>query len=134
MATFVHGRLTYISLNAINLSTFVKKSEFKRVADVHDTTAYGALWKAKQGGLIEGMFSMEGTYDSTTSGPHDVIVPLIGTTVALIRRVEGTGTGKPETTCNVVVASYVETSPVNDMVTWSCDCEVDGTPTEANQP
>ena len=130
---FQHGKSTFISINAVNISAFVSKSEFKRTADVHDTTGYGATAKSKLGGLLENMFTMEGTYDNTTNGPHDVLIPLVGTTVALIRRVEGTGSGKPESTCNVVVASYVETSPVNDMVKWSCECEVDGTVTEGNQ-
>lgn len=134
MAAFVHGKNTVIKLNAVNLSAFTSKSEFKRAADVHETTGYGSSWKSKQGGLLEASFSMEGTYDSTTTGPHDVIIPLLGTTVALIRQVEGAGSGKPETTCNVVVSSYVESSPVNDMVKWSCECEIDGTVTEANQP
>ena len=134
MAAFVHGKTTVIKLNAVNLSAFISKSEFKRTADVHETTGYGSSAKSKQGGLIENMFSMEGTYDSTTTGPHDTIIPLIGTTVALIRQPEGAGTGKPQTLCNVVVASYVETSPVNDMVKWSCECEVDGTAPETDQP
>lgn len=134
MATFVHGRNTYISIASFDMSSYTSKSEFKRGADSHDTTAYGATWKGNDPGLKEASFSCEGTYDSTTNGPHDKLEPLVGTKVALIRRVEGTGTGKPETSCQIVVTGYVESSPVNDMVKWSFEGVIDGAVTEGNQP
>jgi len=133
MATFTHSKNTYISVATFDLSAYTSESEFSREADVHDVSCYGADWKAHQGGLLSATFTMKGVYDSTTSGPHDKIISLIGTSVAIVRRVEGTGSGKPETTCSAIMKSYVESSPVNDMVKWSADFDVTGTVTEANQ-
>jgi hypothetical protein len=70
---------------------------------------------------------MEGVYDNTAmTGPKAVIEPLLGTTVPLIRQTEGTGVGKPQDSVTVLVTSYVETNPVADMVTWSCEMQMSG--------
>jgi hypothetical protein len=121
---FVHGKNTYISLDAKDLSAYTNTSELSRSADSHDVTTYGKNSHVYQGGLLDGKASMGGIYDSTAlTGPRAVIEPLIGTTVELIRRPEGTGTGKPEDTVDVLVVGYVETNPVADMVTWSCELQ-----------
>ena len=120
---FIHGKNTFISLDGDDLSTFIKSSEFGRESDSHDVTAYGKDSKVYQGGLLDATFNMEGTYDNGASGPAAVIRPLVGTVVELIRRPAGTGTGLPQQTVDVLVNSYVETNPVDDMVTWSCDCQ-----------
>jgi hypothetical protein len=127
--TFVHGKNTYISLNAVNLSAFTNAFEFSRTADSHDVTTYGKNAHVKEGGLLDGTGSMGGIYDNTTTpasaaGPRAVIEPLIGTVVELIRRPEGTGSGKAQDTVDVLVTNYTETSPVADMVTWTCEFEL----------
>lgn len=130
---FVHGKNTYISLNAVNLSTYTNTSSFERAADVHDVTCYGADDHAFSGGLGNNSGSMGGVYDNGSSGPRDTIEPLVGTTVTLIRRPEGTGSGLPQDSVSVVVTKYVETSPVADMVTWSCEFQCTGAVTSTNQ-
>jgi len=119
---FVHGKDTFISLNAANLSTFVNTSELSREADEHDVTTYGKGAHVVAGGLLGGKATMSGIYENTAgTGPRAVIRPLIGTVVTLIRRPEGTGAGKPQDSASVHVKSYVETNPVADMVAWSCE-------------
>jgi hypothetical protein len=121
----VHGRHTFISLNGSDLSTHCNTSELGRSADSHDVTTYGKNAHVFEGGLLGGTASMGGIYDNTAAtGPRAVIEPLIGTVVALIRRVEGTGSGKPQDTVNVLVTNYVETNPVADMVAWSCEMQL----------
>lgn len=122
--TFVHGKSTYISLDGDNLSTYTNTSELNRTADSHDVTTYGKNSHVKEGGLLDGTGSMSGIYDNGAAGPRAVIEPLIGTVVQLIRRPEGTGSGKPQDTVNVLVQSYTETNPVADMVAWSCEFEL----------
>lgn len=133
MTNFVHGKNTFVSLNGSDLSTYATTSQLERNADKHDVTTYGKNDHVFQGGLGNGAFTMSGIYDSTASvGPRAVIEPLVGTVVQLIRRPEGTGSGKPQDKVNVLVEKYVETSPVADMVTWSLDLQpsdsVDSTP------
>jgi hypothetical protein len=119
---FVHGKGTFISLDAKDLSAFTDSSELNRSADSHDVTTYGKNAHVYQGGLKDGKASMSGTYDNTAvTGPRAVIMPLLGTVVPLIRQTEGTGSGKPQDAVDVLVTGYVETNPVADMVKWSCE-------------
>lgn len=124
---FVHGRNTVVKVATKDISPYCKSSTLEITPDIHETTGYGSANKTKQGGLIDGKFSVSGTYDNTAStGPGASIRPLIGTTAAIIRQMEGTGTGKPQDAFSAVVGKYVETDPVDDMVTWSCDFEITG--------
>lgn len=120
--TFQHARHTFISLDGVDLSEFTNASELSREADEHDVTGYGKDAHAVVGGLLSSSASMSGTYDNTVStGPRAVIRPLVGTNVTLIRRPEGTGTGKPQDSVDVHVKKYVESAPVTDMVKWSAE-------------
>jgi hypothetical protein len=123
---FVHGRLTYISLDGDDLSAFTNASELNRTADSHEVTCYGASSKAYVGGLLDGTSSISGVYDNSATGPRAIIEPLIGTVVELVRRPDGTGSGKAQDTVDVLVTGYTESSPVGDMVTWSADLQCTG--------
>ena len=129
----VHGKNTYISINAVDISAYCNTSEFTRGADVHDITGYGKNDHVFVGGLGNATFNCGGWYDNTTSGPRDNLEPLIGTNVTLIRRVEGTGSGRPQDSVDIVVTSYVETSPVADVVTWSLEAQCSDAVTSTNQ-
>ena len=131
--SFVHGKNTFISLNAVDLSAFVTTSELNRSADSHDVTTYGKNSHVYNGGLLDGKATMSGVYDNTAAGPRDTIEPLIGTTVTLIRRVEGTGSGRPQDSVQVLITGYVETNPVADMVAWSCEMQCSDEITSTNQ-
>jgi hypothetical protein len=132
--TFVHGKNTYINLNGNDISQYCTESDLTREADEHDVTTYGKGAHVVQGGLLGGKASVKGVYDNTAgTGPRAVIRPLIGTVVTLIRRPEGTGTGKPQDSVQVHVKSYVESNPVADMVTWSADLTLSDTVTSTTQ-
>lgn len=130
---FVHGKNTYISLDGDDLSAYCNTSQLGRTADSHDVTTYGKNSHVFAGGLGNGTASMGGIYDDTTAGPRDVIEPLIGTVVVLVRRPEGTGSGKPQDTVDVLVTGFTETAPVADMVTWECQMQLSGDVASANQ-
>lgn len=123
----VHGRLTVVKVATKDISPYCKTSSLEINPDIHDTTGYGASAKTKEGGLLDGKFTVSGSYDNTVLvGPRIVLLSLVGTTAAIVRQLEGAGTGKPQDAFNAVVGKYVETSPVDDMVTWSCDFEITG--------
>lgn len=122
---FVHAKNTVITLDGDDLSAYTNTSEISRSADSHDVTTYGKDSHVYAGGLLDGTASMGGIYDSTASvSPRPVIQPLIGTVVELIRQPEGAGAGKPQDKVDVLVTGYVETAPVADMVTWSCEMQL----------
>lgn len=125
--SFVHGRDTYFSLGGVDLSAYTNTSSFTRGADSHDVTTYGKGAHVFQGGLGLNSANAAGIYDSAAgTGPRAVIEPLVGTNVTLVRRPEGTGTGKPQDSVDALVTSYVETSPVADMVTWAVELQCSG--------
>lgn len=129
----VHGKDTYISIGANDISAYCNTSNFTQTGDSHDITGYGKSAHVKTGGLLDGTFSCGGWYDGTTAGTHDTMRPLVGTVVELIRRPEGTGSGLPQETVNILVTSYVETNPVDDVIQWTLDAELSDTLVEANQ-
>jgi hypothetical protein len=123
--TYVHGKDTVITVATKDISPFCKTSSYEGSAAVHTTTGYGKTAVTKNGGLLDGKFSAGGTYDNTAStGPRNALKPLLGTTVTVVRKPEGTGTGRPQDTFSAVVSKYVETNPVDDMVTWSAEFEI----------
>lgn len=133
MATTTLGADAILLLNAVDISTYVDTITHTESADSLDVTTFGNDGHRKRGGLTDGTIALGGVYDTTTSGPHDVVKPLLGTVVAYDWRPEGTGAGKPKATCNVLVQNYVESSPVADIVRWTVALEIDGDVTDANQ-
>lgn len=124
MTNFAHGRRTAVSLNGTPLTVYLTTSQVEQNSDKHDVTTYGKDNHVYSGGLLDGAFTMSGVYDKTASvGPRAVIKPLIGTVVQLIHYPEGVGVGLPQDKFNVLIEKYVQTHPVADMITWSCDCQ-----------
>lgn len=125
--SFIHGKTTSFKVATKDISPFTKTSSMEVSADSHDVTGYGATAHRKQGGLLDGKVTAGGTYDSTAStGPRAALLALVGTTTAIVRLPEGTGTGKPSDAISGVLTKYTETSPVDDMVSWAAEWDVDG--------
>lgn len=133
MATTTLGADAVFLLNAADISDFIDTVTHTESHDSLDVTTFGNDGHRKKGGLSDGTIAIGGVYDTTASGPHDVIKPLLGTVVAFDWRPEGTGAGKPKATGNVLVQNYVESSPVADIVRWTAALEIDGNVTDANQ-
>lgn len=131
---FVHGKGSVTSLGGSDLSVYSNSIEWNRTADIHDVTTFGKNNHVKQGGLGDGTATISGIYDnSNTVGPRAVINPKLGLESILVWRPEGTGSGKPQETVDVIVAGYTESSPVADMVTWSVSLELSDDVTTATQ-
>lgn len=133
MATTTLGADAVFLLDAATLTDFVDTVTFTESADALDITTFGNDGHRKRGGLTDGNIAIGGVYDTTTAGPHDDIQPLIGTIVTFAWRPEGTGSGLPAVTGSVLVQSYVESSPVADIVRWTAALAIDGNLTAANQ-
>lgn len=133
MATTTLGADAVFLLNAVDISAYVDTVTHTESADNLDITTFGNDGHRKRGGLTDGTIALGGVYDTTASGPHDVVKPLLGTVVAFDWRPEGTGAGKPKATGSVLVQQYVESSPVADIVRWTVALEIDGDVTDANQ-
>lgn len=124
---FIHGKNTVVTVATKDVSAYTDSSELDRSGDSHDVTTYGNDAHRKAGGLLDGSFKMSGTYDNTAlTGPRAALEPLLGTVVAIVRQPEGAGAGKAQDSFNALMTKYVETSPVADMVKWSCEFDIDG--------
>lgn len=127
--TNVHGKLTVVMLNGVDYSEFSNSTDFSDSTDTHDNTTYGKNRKTYHAGLGDGTVSVGGFYDTTAvSGPRALFKPLkaAGNAVEFIYRPEGTGVGKAQSRVDVIIASFEESSPVGDMVTWTAELQMTG--------
>lgn len=132
--TEVHSKNTYVSLGGKDLSSFLNDSDWTRSADTSKLTTYGNNNNVYKGGLGDGSTDLSGKYDNTAvTGPRAVLEPMVGTNQTLVYRPEGTGTGKPQRSVDVVVGEYKETHPVADYVMWTCKLQHSGDVTLTTQ-
>jgi hypothetical protein len=132
---FVAANDVYLSVDGTNIAAYCSSIEVEYSVDSLQTTTFAAGGHTYQGGMTSGSISAEGTYDDTASGPKAVVEPLMrdGQLVAAVYRPEGTGSGRPEQSFNVLVEKYAESSAVGEMIQWSADMKISGAVTDAVQ-
>lgn len=125
------GHVSLLSINAKDISPYVTSVTATRNNDVLDTTTYGAVGHTFVAGLTNGKLVVNGLWDKTAvSGSYTVFNAMIGAAaVAFIWSPEGSTTGNVKITGSVVMDSYVESSPVADLVTFSATLQITGTVT-----
>jgi len=132
---FIHGKDTFFSIDGNDLSAYTSTSELGQTADSHEVTGYGKSSKVRISGLKDSSFSCSGSYDDGASSPGEILEPLIGgAAVPLIRQAEGAGTGKPQHSVSVVITNYVETNPVDGVITWAAEFDGSDDVTKTTQP
>lgn len=135
--SFVHGRKTKIMVNAVDLSIYTKTTSFEDSVTTHDITTYGPTRERKSysAGLGDGKITISGTHNNAAAGPRATLKPLMvaKAEVPFVFMPEGTGTGKQQSLVSVIVMSYNESSPVDDMIQWTAELQMSGDLTEANQ-
>lgn len=68
-----------VTLNGVNLSGLVKKVTVKTTADDKDSTAMGATYKARLGGLKDWTMDIEFNQDFAAAQVDATLFPLLGT-------------------------------------------------------
>ncbi len=127
--TFQHGKDTFLTINAVDVSPYTNTSDFDRAQDNHDVTAYGQQQHRYRGGLGDGTFSCGGTWDDTAStGPSEALEPLEDDKdgVPIVLQLNGTGAGLPQRSFNAILTGYSTSQPVDDMITWEAEFQIDG--------
>lgn len=138
---WVHGKSTVIKIDGKDLSAYANSSELGRKVQTQNVTTYGSpnytdgsKPNVYVGTLLDATGKVSGIYDNTVStGPGAVLKGLRNKTVKLLRQIEGTGTGKPQESVDIIVTDYTETAPVADMVTWSAEFQCSGVIDETPQ-
>lgn len=131
-----HAKDTYISVLGVDLSPYTDTSEFTRSKDSHDVTTYGKDDHVFGGGLNNSKFSMGGFYQVGASGTPATVLEDAQESddpVAVIRRVEGTGSGKPQQSFNALCIDYKESSPVAEYIKWTAEFQVSDAVTGSTQ-
>lgn len=133
MGSRVHSKDTVIMVGATQLIG-CDTSEYTMGADVHDTTEYGLTGHRQEGGLLTGGFTLGGVYqkhsDFAAGSPKTLLgaSSVVGTSVVITDRPEGTGLGKPEKVFTAVVAEYKESRPVADYIRWTASLTISHDP------
>lgn len=122
MAGRKHGKNTIVTIDGDDISAYSNASDFEKTADDEDTTCYGAAAHRYDEGLLDGSFKISGFYEAGASGPAAVIDPLVGgPAVPVVRKAEGTGTGKPSQAFSALPVKYAESNPVAGYITWAAE-------------
>lgn len=131
----VYGRRMYISAGGTDISTYCNTSTFDREAEVDQVTGYGVddhVYDAD--GIRDGTFEIGGVYDDTAvTSPNVLFDGNEGDSFAIVRRVQGTGVGKPQQAFTAILKKYVETAPVAGHTTWSATFQKTGSVVKTTQ-
>lgn len=126
--TELHGSDTVVLFNGTDISAFTKSTDDTDTREAHDTTVYGMDRKRYFYGLGDGTYAAGGFYDTAVGNLEDTVKPIkeAKTIVPFVIRPEGTGSGLPQETVNVLVTSFKQSHPVDDMVTWEMELQKSG--------
>jgi len=119
-----HSKLTVILVAATDISQYCDDSTCEKSAGTEDNTTYGKNAQVFDPTLLTGAFSCSGKYDSTAStGPRALLMPLVGTSVTIKHRPEGTGSGLPQDSFTAVITKYTETAPIGGYRKFALDTQ-----------
>jgi hypothetical protein len=133
---FLHGKNTVTIINAVDISQYTNQCSMTDETAMHKITCFGASRDSYQTGLGDGSFTIGGYSNDAAGGPRRTVKPLkaAGTSVLFLYRPEGTGSGKAQSSVQVFIKTYNESSPVADNYTWTAELQMSGTLTETLQP
>ena len=129
MPTFVHGKSVDFELDdtggtSRSLSDTLNSVDFPEVTETADTTAFGSSSRSFIVGLESASISISGLWDATVDGYIKG-----GTEPAsrsFIYGPAGATGGYVKYTGEAILTNYSVSSPVGDVVTYSCDLQVTG--------
>jgi hypothetical protein len=118
-----HSKHTVIIVDGNDISTFCTDSNVEQSSGTEDNTTYGKNAQVFDPTLLTGAFGCSGKYDDGATGPRAVLKPLVGTSVTVQYRPEGTGAGLPQDEFEAVITKYNETAPVAGYRLWSLETQ-----------
>lgn len=127
---FIHGKDSVFKLDnasgtLTDISTYVNNVDFPATSDIAETTTLGAGSKTYIVGLKDATISFAGLWDAT----FDAIAGAVrgqSATLTFEYSPEGTGSGAVKYTGEAIMTNYAVSSPVGDVVGYSCDLQVSG--------
>ena len=129
MPTFVHGKSVNFSLDDTagttrDISDTLNSVDFPEVTETADTTAFGSSSRSFIVGLESASASISGLWDATVDGY------IKGGTEPASRSFvygpAGSTASNVKYSGEAILTNYSVSSPVGDVVTYSCDLQVTG--------
>lgn len=99
----------YVSVNAVDISSYLKKGEIAVEVDPQDVTTYASAgWKEFLGGLKSGELGLSYLNDVAAAALDSIMWPLLGTVVAFEVRASQAvvGTSNPKYTGSILVKEW----------------------------
>jgi hypothetical protein len=127
----VHGKNAFVAFNLYNITGFLRSAEFNADIDVADTTTFGQGWKTAIVGMGGSTASFEGLYDMDQTVYRDQLQASSG--VLTYCPGGGSAIGDQARLLPVTGTSYVESSPVGDVVSFSWEVMSDAAVAAAGQ-
>jgi hypothetical protein len=129
MPTFVHGKSVDFEIDDTggttrSISDTLNSVDFPEVTETADTTAFGSSSRSFIVGLESATISISGLWDATVDGYLKS-----GTEPAsrsFIYGPAGSTSSNVKYTGECILTNYSISSPVGDVVTYSCDLQVTG--------
>lgn len=118
-----HSKATVIIIDGNDISADCTDSNIEQSCGTEDNTCYGKNVQVFDPTLGTGAFGCSGKYNDAATGPRDILKPLVGTSVNIKYRPEGTGSGLPQDSFTAVITKYNETAPVAGYRTWSLETQ-----------
>jgi hypothetical protein len=117
-----------------DFSSTLNSVELAQEADELETTAFGAGWRTRIGGLRQASLTLNFMQDFAASSVDATLNPLLGTLATVVIKPTGSavGTANPSYTMTCLVNQYSPfASSVGDIATLSVTWPVSGTVTRA---
>jgi hypothetical protein len=119
-----------VTINGVDYSAYLTQAELAVEADEVETTAFGATYRTRVGGLKSGNVSFQFNQDFAVAGIDAVFFPLLGTQATVVIKPTSTAISatNPKYTVNALVTQYSPISGnVGDLATFSVAWPVSGT-------
>lgn len=136
----IHGKDTAFSLEDSAASTlrildpYLNNVAFSRQNDTHDNSVFGVEGHTFTTGLTNGTITIDGFWDKTASTGSatvlDSLMDLDTVTLGWEYGPEGRTAGLVKYAGECVLASLDYSSPVADLVTFTAQLQISGTPTK----
>ena len=125
----------YVTINSVDLSTYISSISLNSSEDVVDTTGFGSTAaRTRIAGLMDNSVTLEFMQDFATSTLEPTIYPLLGTTTTVVVKPNGSSTSatNPSYTFTALVSEWQPVSgAVGELATASVTWPISGTITKA---
>ena len=128
MAEFMLNNAS-VTINSVDLSSYVTSVTLSQSADSLETTAMGDTARTYIGGLTNGTVDIEFNADFAASKTEATIYPLVGTTTAVVvKPVDASVSAtNPSYTFNVVVTEWdTLNGSIGELATYSISWQIAG--------